>query len=170
MSQGEGKSSRELFKKVRVNTLFFLVFRDFGWVLGPLLFCARSNTRSKLETCMFECAPTHGHELLLHTHSYTLALGRCRMPLSYTKTEGFSDASQLAWTTVLPTPNHSMSDSSIVLKLSGLTSDPQKIGFEQPCRSRTTGQGTFMKFASSNFTLLFTIRSRLLAAAAWPPQ
>ena len=32
----EGESSRELFEKVRVNTAFFLVFRDFGWVFGPL--------------------------------------------------------------------------------------------------------------------------------------
>ena len=35
--QGEGKSSRELFEKVRANAVFFLVFRDFGWVFGPLI-------------------------------------------------------------------------------------------------------------------------------------
>ena len=28
--------SRELFEKVRVNAVFFGVFWDFGWVLGPL--------------------------------------------------------------------------------------------------------------------------------------
>ena len=30
------KSSRELFENVRANEVFFLVFLDFGWVLGPL--------------------------------------------------------------------------------------------------------------------------------------
>ena len=31
----EGKSSRELFKKVRADEVFW-VFRDFRWVWGPL--------------------------------------------------------------------------------------------------------------------------------------
>ena len=37
----EGKSSRELFDQVRVNSVFFLVFQDFGWVFGPLIIGVR---------------------------------------------------------------------------------------------------------------------------------
>ena len=36
MSQESRKHSREVFEKVRVNAMFFLVCRDFGWVFGPL--------------------------------------------------------------------------------------------------------------------------------------
>ena len=33
MSQGRSKSSRELFKDVRVNAVYFLVFRNVGWAV-----------------------------------------------------------------------------------------------------------------------------------------